>query len=222
MAPRSRSYQISASPVTILAHLLFIAVTTLVLVWLLDKREGLAFESKNKSKIFNLHPLFMIIGFILIGGEAIMAYKTIPATRRTQKAVHGVLHSIALVSGALGIFAVFKFQNEQGIADMYTLHSWLGIITISLYALQWLLAFFSYVFPGAEKGTRATYQSWHTLFGLVIFFLAICTAEMGLLQKFLKLGLFRNQEALIVNFTGLLIVLFGISVGLVVVLPRPY
>ncbi|TXG57116.1 hypothetical protein EZV62_018429 [Acer yangbiense] len=139
MAPRSRSYQLSASPVTVLAHLLFIAVTTLVLVWLLDKREGLAFKSDNKFKIFN-----------------------------------------------------------------------------------WILGFFSYVFPGAEMGTRASYLPWHTFLGIVILFLAICTAEMGLLQKFLQLGLFRNQEALIVNFTGLLILLFGISVGLTVVLPRSY
>ncbi|KAK3200373.1 hypothetical protein Dsin_023788 [Dipteronia sinensis] len=222
MAPRGRSYQLSASPVTVLAHLLFIAVTTLVLVWLLDKREGLAFKSDNKFKIFNLHPLFMIIGFILIGGEAIMAYNTVGGTRTTQRTVHWVLHLIALISGGLGIFAVFKFQNELGIPDMYTLHSWLGIITISLYALQWILGFFSYVFPGAEMGTRASYLPWHTFLGIVILFLAICTAEMGLVQKFLQLVLFQNQEALIVNFTGLLILLFGISVGLTVVLPRSY
>lgn len=100
MAPRKSSYQVSATPVTIFAHLLVVAVTVLLLVWLVDKREGLAFKSDNKLKIFNvrslkqvscknfcvlniyplvssflllsnlqLHPLLMIIGFVLIGGE---------------------------------------------------------------------------------------------------------------------------------------------------------
>ncbi|KAJ4710145.1 Transmembrane ascorbate ferrireductase 1 [Melia azedarach] len=222
MVPRSRSYPLSATPVTIFAHLLVIAVTTLVLVWLLDKREGLAFISDDKLKIFNVHPLLMIIGFVLIGGEAIMAYKTIPGTRRAQKATHFILHLIALASGILGVYVIFKFHHEAGIRNMYTLHSWLGMITICLYGLQWLLAFFSYVFPGAKMSVRAAYLPWHSFFGLVIFFLAICTAETGIVQKFIFLGLFKNQEALILNFIGLLLILFAISVGLAVVLPRIY
>ncbi|XP_044491838.1 probable ascorbate-specific transmembrane electron transporter 1 [Mangifera indica] len=220
MAPRSRSYKISATPSTIFAHLLVIAVATLVLVWLLEKRNGFAFNSVNKFKIFNLHPFFMIIGYILIGGEAIMAHKTIPATRRAQKTVHLLLHLVALLCGIVGIYVVFKFHNEAGLPNMYSLHSWLGMGTICLYGLQWLLGFFSYVFPRAETSSRASFLPWHVFFGLAIFILAICAAETGLLEKFLFLGLFRSQEALIVNFIGILLILFAISVGLTVVLPR--
>ncbi|XWS22947.1 hypothetical protein CRYUN_Cryun29cG0079400 [Craigia yunnanensis] len=222
MAPKSRSYQVSATPVTVFGHLLFIAVATLVLVWLLKFREGLAFESANKLKIFNLHPLLMVIGFILIAGEAIMAYKTFPGGRRdvqVQKAVHLTLQTVALGCGIFGIVVIFKFQNEANILYLYTLHSWLGMIVICLFGLQYLLGFFSFVFPGAESYSRAAYRPWHTFGGLVIFFLAICTAEMGLLQKFLLLNLFRSQEALIVNFIGLLLFLFAVAVGLSVVLP---
>ncbi|XWS34359.1 hypothetical protein CRYUN_Cryun21dG0032500 [Craigia yunnanensis] len=165
MVPTSRSYQVSANPVTVFGHLLFIAVATLVLVWVVKFREGLAFESANKFKIFN---------------------------------------------------------DEANIPDMFTLHSWLGMIAICLFGLQFLLGFFSYVFPRAESFSRAAYTPWHTFGGLVIFFFAICTAEMGLLQKFLLLGLFRSQEALIVNFIGLLLFLFAVAVGLSVVLPRGY
>ncbi|KAJ7942831.1 Transmembrane ascorbate ferrireductase 1 [Quillaja saponaria] len=218
----ARSFQLSATPVAILAHLVFIAVTTLVLVWLLHFREGFAFSSNVKNKIFNLHPLFMIIGFILIGGEAIMAYKTVPAKRRSQKIVHLLLHLIALVSGVLGIVIIFKFHRESDIPHMFTLHSWLGMITICSYGLLWLLAFFAYFFPGAEFSTRAALLPWHRLIGMVIFLLAICTAETGLVQQFINLGLFRSQEALIVNFTGLLLFLFGVSVSLAVILPRSY
>ena len=91
------SYNLSWLPVTIFAHLLVVAVAILVLVWLLQFREGLAFKSDNKQKIFNVyiyflrnllvtssscivlnfslgsvlqvHPLLMVIGFLLVLGE---------------------------------------------------------------------------------------------------------------------------------------------------------
>lgn len=68
--------------------------------------------------------------------SAVMAYKTIPGTRRAQKTVHWLLHLIALLAGIIGIYAAFKFHHESGIPNMYTLHSWLGMITICLYGLQ--------------------------------------------------------------------------------------
>ncbi|XP_052204625.1 probable ascorbate-specific transmembrane electron transporter 1 [Diospyros lotus] len=214
------SYQVSAVPVTIFAHLLVIAVSTLVLVWLLYFRGGLAFKSQNKQKIFNVHPLLMVVGFLLPAGEAIMAYKSIPAKKEVQKLVHLVLHFIALACGIVGIYAVFKFHNEARVINMYTLHSWIGMSTICLFGIQWLLGFFSFWWPRAEQGTRAKYMPWHVFLGAVIFFMATVTAETGLVEKFLFLGLGKSQEALIVNFTGLLILLFAVSVGLTVVLPR--
>ncbi|KAK6153264.1 hypothetical protein DH2020_012903 [Rehmannia glutinosa] len=221
MAPkRSSSYQMSALPVTMFGHLVAVAVITLVLLWLLHFRDGLAFKSDNKDKIFNLHPLLMVLGLVLISGEAIMTYKTVPATRKRQKLFHLLLHMIALVAGIIGIYAVFKFHYELGIPDMYSLHSWLGMSTICLFGLQWVLSFFSFWYPRAQQSTRARIAPWHAVFGMVIFFMAILSAETGLMEKFIFLGLRRSQEALIVNFIGLLILLFAVSVGLGVLLPR--
>ncbi|KAH8500534.1 hypothetical protein H0E87_015687 [Populus deltoides] len=202
------------------AHLLAIAVTTLVLVWLLHFQGGLAFESANKGKILNMHALLMAVGFIVFAGEAIMAYKSVPAKRKVQKAFHVTLHLIALAAGVVGVYAAFKFKHEVEEKDMTSLHSWLGMITICLFGLQWLLGFFSFVFPGAEMSARGSYRPWHVFGGLAIFFLAISAAQTGLLETsiFLVLGL--SQEGLIVNFTGLLLFLFAVGVGLSSVLPR--
>lgn len=68
--------------------------------------------------------------------EAIMSYKTVAAERETQKIVHLILHTIALASGIIGIYAVFKFHNELSIPNMYTLHSWIGMSTFCLFGLQ--------------------------------------------------------------------------------------
>ncbi|XP_045798730.1 probable ascorbate-specific transmembrane electron transporter 1 [Trifolium pratense] len=218
-----RGFQIKATSVTIFTHLLFIAITTLVLVWLFHFREGVAFNSTtNKIKIFNLHPLLMVLGFILVGGEAIVAFKSIPGKRSSAKVFHLLLHLIALTSGVLGIIVIFKFKKEVGLPNMFTLHSWLGISAISAFGLQYILGFFAYFFPGAETSTRATLLPWHKFIGIVIFLLAVATAETGLIQYFDFYQLFRNQESLIVNFTGLLLFLFSVFVGLSVILPRNY
>ncbi|KAJ0546861.1 putative ascorbate ferrireductase (transmembrane) [Helianthus annuus] len=136
MAKGGSSYRLSAAPVTIFVHLLAISIATLSLVWLIKFREGFAFNSRIKAKIFNLHPLLMILGFLLFSGEAIVVYKAIPANRKAQKIVHLILHFIALASGILGVYAVFKFHNEVHLPNMYTLHSWIGLSTISLFGLQ--------------------------------------------------------------------------------------
>jgi cytochrome b-561 len=68
---------------------------------------------------------------------AIMIYKVLPTWKHdTTKQIHLVLHAIALVLGAFGIYCAFKFHNESGIANLYSLHSWLGIGTICLYGTQ--------------------------------------------------------------------------------------
>ncbi|KAL0347960.1 UNVERIFIED_CONTAM: putative ascorbate-specific transmembrane electron transporter 2 [Sesamum angustifolium] len=137
MAPkRSSSYVAPAFPFAMLAHLVALAVIALVLVWLLHFREGLAFSSDDKAKIFNVHPLLMLLGFVLISGEGIMAYKTVPTIRKRQKLFHLLLHLTAFVAGVVGVYAVFKFHHDLRFPHMYSLHSWLGISTISLFALQ--------------------------------------------------------------------------------------
>jgi hypothetical protein len=43
---------------------------------------------------------------------------------------------LRLYSAPSAFYCAFKFHNDSGIANLYSLHSWLGIGTISLYAIQ--------------------------------------------------------------------------------------
>ncbi|XP_073282610.1 probable ascorbate-specific transmembrane electron transporter 1 isoform X1 [Primulina huaijiensis] len=209
---RSSNYDTSALPVTLFAHVVAIAVITLLLVWLLHFREGVAFKSEVEAKIFNMHPLLMVIGFVLLSGEAIMAYKTLPAIRKWPKMIHSLLHFVALGTGIVGIYAVFKFQRDEGIPHMYSFHSWLGMSTICLFALQWMFSFFAFVYPRAEASTRKSVAPWHAVLGIIIFFMAIISTETGLVEKFFILRLQRNQEAVVINFTALLVFMYAASV----------
>ncbi|KAM2329870.1 hypothetical protein ACFX1X_020772 [Malus domestica] len=170
-----------------------------------------------------VHTFLMVVGFILIGGEAIMAYKTVQGTRNTQKEVHVILHLLALAAIIFGFYCAIQFNHESRVPHFLTLHSWLGITTISLFGIQYLFGFVFYVFPGGDMSSRGNFMPWHTFFGMVIFLLAVCTAETGLMERFFFLAVVKiNQEVLIVNFTGLLLFLFAATVSLTVLLPRLY
>lgn len=220
---KTKNYGITSRPVISLAQLFGVTACVLVLVWCIHYRGGLAFHDHDKSKIFNVHPVFMFIGLIFLSSQAILAYKIIPAKKEIQKSVHLALLGSAIVLGAIGIYAVFKFHNESKIKNMYSLHSWLGISTISLFGLQWIAALVAFVYPGASKPRRDAIYPWHVFLGVFLYALAIGTAELGILEKltfqqFAGLNRF-SSEAMLVNSTGLVILVFALLVVLSTILP---
>ncbi|XP_040384121.1 probable ascorbate-specific transmembrane electron transporter 1 [Oryza brachyantha] len=218
----SASFRLTAVPVVVVAQLLAAAVLTLTLVWVLHFRGGVSWEmSSNRQPIYMAHPLFMVIGLIICTGEAIMAYRIILGPRGAKKAVHLLLHLVALAFAAVGLYAAFKFHHDYRLPDIRSLHAWLGITTVALYALQWLVAFVYFVFPGAVMTMRADYAPWHIFFGIVVFLMAVCTAETGLARFVFAVSRYPN-EAFVVNFAGLAIVMFGVAVVLAAILPSRY
>ncbi|XP_011626543.1 probable ascorbate-specific transmembrane electron transporter 1 isoform X2 [Amborella trichopoda] len=204
-----------ARPWTLVALLLGVAASVLMLVWNIHFRGGLAFRSANKQLIFNIHPVLMFIGFIFVSGNG---------SKKGQKSIHMLLHLVALVLGITGVYAVFKFHRESKIHDMYSLHSWFGMGTICLYGLQFIWGFLFFWFPKVGTSRRSKLVPLHWFIGLILFLMATCTAEMGLLEKLTFLELFGGlkvygREALLVNFTGIAILLFAIAVTLCVILP---
>ncbi|KAK3220744.1 hypothetical protein Dsin_014714 [Dipteronia sinensis] len=204
---------VKALPFTFAAHVLAIAGAIMVLVWCISFRGGLAWEATNKSLIFNLHPVLMLIGLIIIGGEAIISYKSLPLTKQVKKLIHMVLHAIALILGIIGVYAAFKYHNESSIANLYSLHSWLGIVIISFYGIQWIYGFVIFFYPGAPTGLRSGSLPWHVFFGVFVYILAVANAAIGFLEKltFLESSSLAKygSEALLVNFTAVVTILYG-------------
>lgn len=216
---------VKALPITFVAHALAILAAVMVLVWCLGFRGGLAWEDTNKNLIFNLHPVLMLIGLIIIGGEAIISYKALILRKEVKKLIHLVLHAIALILGIIGIYAAFKYHNESSIVNLYSLHSWLGIAVISLYGLQWIYGFVIFFYPGGSTGLRSESLPWHVLFGLFVYTLAIANAAIGFLEKLTFLensGLAKyGPEALLVNFTAVATILYGAFVIFTVACQAP-
>ncbi|CAL5009368.1 unnamed protein product [Urochloa decumbens] len=205
------------------AHALAVAAVVLVVVWCVHFRGGVALRSvQNKQLIFNLHPVLMVLGPIVLGGEAILSYRSLLLVpRAARKKAHMALHAAGLAAGVLGVYAVFKFHVESGIPNLYSLHSWVGIAAISLYAAQWAAGFLAFFFPGASPpARRRALLPWHAVAGVLVFALAVATAQLGFLEKltFLQSPPLRlpkyGVEAMLVNFTALVVLLLGVAVVL--------
>lgn len=67
---------------------------------------------------------------------ALLAYKTVPGTKKLKKLVHITLQFLAMFLSLVGLWAVWKFHDEKEIDHLYTLHSWLGLSCIIIFSLQ--------------------------------------------------------------------------------------
>ncbi|XP_042502493.1 transmembrane ascorbate ferrireductase 2 [Macadamia integrifolia] len=211
-------------PIVLLVRITGMVVASLVLIWAFRYRGGLALISDDKDLIFNVHPVLMVIGLILLNGEAILAYKTVSGTKRFRKAVHLTLQSLAFCLSVIGVWAALKFHNEKGIDNFYSLHSWLGLACLFLFGIQWATGFATFWYPGGGRNSRATLLPWHVFFGVYIYALAVATVATGILEKatFLQSNKVISRystEAMLINCLGISIVFLGGLVVLALVTP---
>ncbi|KAG8367010.1 hypothetical protein BUALT_Bualt16G0027900 [Buddleja alternifolia] len=211
-------------PIFPVVRILGVAVAILVLVWNVHYRGGLALVSDDKSLIFNVHPVLMVISLVLLNGEAMLAYKTVSGTKSFKKLVHLSLQFLAFILSTIGIWAAWKFHIEKGVDNFYSLHSWLGLACFFLFAIQWAAGFVTFWYPGGSRNSRASLLSWHVYLGIYIYALAVATCATGFLEKATFLQMHQiitrySREALLVNSLGMLIVVLAGFVILGVVSP---
>lgn len=62
-----------------------------------------------------------------------------------MKFVHAGLNLLAFILAVISMVAVFDFHNTAKIPNMYSLHSWLGLVAVILYCLQVSTTLFTYL-----------------------------------------------------------------------------
>ncbi|KAM5274837.1 transmembrane ascorbate-dependent reductase CYB561 [Ctenodactylus gundi] len=196
------------------SQLLGLSVVAMTGAWLGLYRGGIAWENTMQ---FNVHPLCMIIGLIFLQGDALLVYRVFrKETKRTTKVLHGLLHVFAFIIALVGLVAVFDYHRKMNYADLYSLHSWCGILVFVLYFVQWLVGFSFFLFPGASFSLRSRYRPQHIFLGATIFLLSVGTALLGLKEALLlKLGTTYSTfepEGIVANVLGLLLACFGVAV----------
>jgi cytochrome b561 len=181
--------------VMVLACILLLASLGLTLYWVIRHQEGFAWRDDPKRQ-FNLHPVLMVAGFITFSGFSVLLYRICRCCRRIYvKLLHTVFHALAIPCVAVGFLAVLDSHNLAlpPIPNFYSLHSWIGLVTMGLFAIQFVVGFFSFLIllccEGATAGFRASLVPIHASFGLTTFMLAIAACLTGLTEKvFFSLG----------------------------------
>ncbi|NXI50200.1 CY561 protein, partial [Chloroceryle aenea] len=180
--------------------------------WLGRYRGGVAWHG---SLQLNIHSLCMVLGMVFLQGDALLVYRVFRhEAKRSTKALHALLHGLALVISLVGIVAVFESHRSEGIPDMYSLHSLCGMAAFVLYLLQWLLGCGFFLFPGASFSLRSRYKAQHVFFGIAVFILSIATCLLGITEMLLfKIGASYSHfvpEGILANTLGVLLVAFGL------------
>ncbi|XP_052199538.1 probable transmembrane ascorbate ferrireductase 4 [Diospyros lotus] len=216
----------SSLPLVLFARLSASIVATLVIIWALAFKTSFLPNSPSQEDLIYavLHPLLMVIGFILISGEAILVHRWLPGSRNLKKSVHLWLQGVALASGIFGIWTKFHV-NDGIVANFFSLHSWMGLVCVFLFAAQWLIGFWSFWHRGEARPIRLRILPWHVFLGLYTYGLAVVTAETGLLEKLTLLQTKREvlkhtTESMVVNGLGLGLALLSGMVILAAVSPK--
>lgn len=152
--------------------------------WMRYWHKGFAWDGTILT--FNWHPVLMVTGMVVLYSAASLAYR-LPQSwvgpKLPWKLGHAAMHLMAFILTVLGLAAVFNFHNHEKIPNLYSLHSWLGITTVFLFACQWFLGFVVFLLPWASVRLRSLLKPIHVFFGASILSLAIASVISGINEK---------------------------------------
>lgn len=199
-----------------------LACLSLVSVWSSHFRGGFAWDRTERQ--FNWHPVLMTTGLVVLYGYSSVVYR-VPLTwghsKQPWKLLHSVLMLLALLLSVVGLCAVFQVHNQSHIPNLYSLHSWIGLSTVILFALQWVAGFAGFLLPWSPLSFRKLLKPLHVWLGGSILTLSIAACISGINEKLFFVLKGDNHtasysklppEALLANFLGVLIVAFGLTV----------
>ena len=92
---------------------------------------------------------------------AILAYRVFRDVKKIRvKILHASLLALSLIFSSIGLKAVFDNHNlsKPPKANLYSLHSWVGLTAVVLFGLQWVAGFVSFLFPKLSEDIRQTYM----------------------------------------------------------------
>lgn len=208
----------------IMLEFLGLLCIVLVLVWTSKYLGGLEWDTASKH-LFNYHPLFMVLGLVVMFGNSAVIYRVLRFTNKfTVKIIHGVLHVAAFIFSVLGLYAVFTFHNNSNIPNMYSLHSWFGIGTVVLFSCQLVVGCLGFLYPKFYDENRRLYLKIHVYFGGIILVLAVVSCISGITEKMLFMKSVFNYSdfpaaANVGNALGVCIGLFAMLVAYILYNP---
>ncbi|XP_017307297.1 lysosomal membrane ascorbate-dependent ferrireductase CYB561A3 [Ictalurus punctatus] len=207
----------------LLCLVLSVVCVVLVVHWNVAYRGGFSWDGKITQ--FNWHPVLMVVGLVVLYGNAAVVYR-VPLTWTQDKLPWKILHAclllLALIFTIVGLCAVFDYHNTNNTPNLYSLHSWVGIFTSALFAAQWVAGFGAFLIPCSPLPLRAFIKPTHVWMGAILLVLSVVSCISGINEKLffaLKKGtngtLPYNElppEAVLGNSLGVVIVALALVV----------
>ncbi|KAG7233881.1 hypothetical protein INR49_006467 [Caranx melampygus] len=132
------------------------------------------------------------------------------------------LHPLCMVLGlvflhgdAILVYRVFRNEAKRNVKLLHGIIHLLALI-ISI----WVMGLLFFLFPVASAWLRASYLPIHVFCGLMLLVMAIGTSLLGITEKLLfnimsSYSLF-DQEGVLANILGIVLVCFGVLLGYLV------
>ena len=133
----------------------------------------------------------MTLAFPLLMGEALSSYRS-PAVgarlrdRSQTKMVHFALQSGGSAAAVAGLVAVWKSHTlklPEPMANLYSPHSFLGLLVFALLGLQYGLGFWAYLAPKLSLANRQALGPVHAFLGQTTFVLGLATMMVRKQQR---------------------------------------
>lgn len=185
-------------------------------------RGGFAWDGSGLE--FNWHPVLMTTGLVVLYGFGAVVYR-VPLTwgqsKLPWKLLHALLMLLALSLSVVGLCAVFDSHNKSNTPNLYSLHSWIGLSAVVLFALQWVAGFSTFLLPCSPLSFRKLLKPVHVWLGGSILTLSIAACISGINEKLFFILKGGNHtasygdlppEAMFANALGVLIIAFGLVV----------
>ena len=141
-----------------------------------------------RANLPSLSPLYLFPGIVVyrifLNENTLRVLRSLNVDKRKVKLAHAIIMGSALPLMVIGLKAVFDNHDlrETPIPNMYSLHSWVGIICVILFFTQWVCGLVTFLAPGLAPRLRALYLPIHVYFGMLIFILAFASVISGITE----------------------------------------
>jgi cytochrome b-561 len=173
------------------ARVLGLLAAAMTLVWTCNTNTDQKYLGglNTANLIFNWHPFLMVLGMCCFLTNGITAFRITATSHLQAKRMHVAWYVLSASSVVLGLIAVFKSHERSTTANLYSLHSWIGIGAITVFCLNFLFGMLHFLNPLCESvALKDQYKPYHIFGGVLAFLLFFMAIETGLQEKNTFLG----------------------------------
>ena len=176
-----------------------------------DKEEGyngglVNWQSDNISKIFNWHPICMMLGMMFLGGWGVTAFRLPYLTKEQNKIIHSVCHVGAVISWTIGLATVYRVnfnertdENGNGTGTypqtLNSIHAIVGMMTCIAYFLNFTIGLFAYGFGVVGLETKKALMPWHIFLGTYALMSAFAAIISGIQRFMFNCDIYSSTDA---------------------------